>query len=215
MKFSKEFKEAIGHLPDHEKDKLLFRLLKKDPILVKRLEFELLGENSLEERREEMQKFIVDQVDFMTTNYYSPGYLNMDIRFLSGYITEHVKVTKDKFGEASLNLLMLIKVLEKNKTNITKHSPAKTKKLVLALISRAFKIITLINKLHEDLYIEFENDLNQLGKLMLQNHHVKKMASLHGFDINWLINADIPEDIEEIHRDLKNKGYLTARQITW
>jgi hypothetical protein len=215
MKFSKEFKEAISHLPDKEKDKLLFRLLKKDPILIKRLEYELIDERTLEDRRDEMEEFVIEQVDIMTNNFHSPGYLNMDIRFLSGYITEHVKVTKDKFGEASLNLLMLTKLLEKNKTNITQHSLNKTKKLILAIISRTFKIITLINKLHDDLYIEFENDLNQLGQLMLQNHHVKKMANLHGFDINWLINGNIPEDIEEIHRDLKNKGYLSAKQITW
>lgn len=215
MKFSKEFKEAISHLPEKEKDKLLFRLLKKDPILIKRLEYELIDERILEDRRNEMEEFVVKQVDVMTNNFLSPGYLNIDIRFLSGYITEHVKVTKDKFGEASLNLLMLTKLLEKNKTNITQHSLNKTKKLILAIISRTFKIITLINKLHDDLYIEFVNDLNQLGQLMLQNHHVKKMANLHGFDINWLINGNIPEDIEEIHRDLKNKGYLSAKQITW
>ena len=168
MKFSKEFKEAISHLPDQEKDRLLFRLLKKDPILVKRLEYELIDEQTLEDRREEMEEFVIEQVDVMTNNYYSPGYLNMDIRFLSGYITEHVKVTKDKFGEASLNLLMLNKVLEKNNDNLLKHTPGKNKKLGIAIITRAFKIIMLINKLHEDHFIEFEDDLKRLGQLILK-----------------------------------------------
>ena len=215
MKFSKEFKEAISHLPDQEKDRLLFRLLKKDPILVKRLDFELISEETLEDRREQMQDFVIEEVDIMTNDYYSPGYLNMDIRFLSGYITEHVKVTQDKFGEASLNLLLLIKVLEKNNENLLKHTPEKTRKLGIALITRAFKILILINKLHADLFIEFEDNLNRLGELMLQNNHLMKLATYNGFDVNWLINADIPEDLAAIHKDLKQKGYLTARQSRW
>ena len=182
MKFSKEFKQAISHLPDKEKDKLLFRLLKKDPIMIKRLEYELIDDRSLEDRRKEMEAFVIEQVDIMTNNFHSPGYLNMDIRFLSGYITEHVKVTKDKFGEASLNLLMLNKVLEKNNEN----------------------------KLHEDLFIEFEDDLKRLGQLMLQNDHLMKLAIHNGFDVNWLIKADIPEDIAAIQKDLKDRGYLTT-----
>jgi len=211
MKFSKEFKEAIRHLPDQEKDRLLLRLLKKDPILVKRLEYELIDEHTLEDRREEMEEFVIEQVDVMTNSFYSPGYLNMDIRFLSGYITEHVKVTKDKFGEASLNLLMLIKVLEKNNDQIQKHSPAKVKKLGIAILTRCFKIMSQINKLHDDLFIEFEDELKQLGQLILQNDHLMKLAIYHGFDVNWLINADIPEDIAAIQKDLKQRGYLKTQ----
>ena len=210
MKFSKEFKQAISHLPDKEKDKLLFRLLKKDPILIKRLEYELIDDRSLEDRRKEMEAFVIEQVDIMTNNFHSPGYLNMDIRFLSGYITEHVKVTKDKFGEASLNLLMLNKVLEKNNENLLKKSSVKNRKLGIAILTRAFKIMILINKLHEDLFIEFEDDLKRLGQLMLQNDHLMKLAIHNGFDVNWLINADIPEDIAAIQKDLKDRGYLTT-----
>ena len=64
----------------------------------------------------------------MTNNFFSPGYLNMDIRFLSGYITEQIKVTKDKLGEVSLNLLMLNKILERNNDRKQKYSPTKEKK---------------------------------------------------------------------------------------
>jgi hypothetical protein len=211
MKFSKEFKEAISHLPEKEKDKLLFRLLKKDPILIKRLEYELIDERTLEDRRDEMEEFVIEQVDVMTNNFHSPGYLNMDIRFLSGYITEHVKVTKDKFGEASLNLLMLNKVLEKNNENLLKKTPEKNKKLGIAILTRAFKIMIGINKLHEDLFIEFEDDLKLLGQLILQNDHLMKLAIHNGFDVNWLIKADIPEDIAAIQKDLKDRGYLTTK----
>jgi hypothetical protein len=211
MKFSKEFKQAISHLPYKEKDKLLFRLLKKDSILIKRLEYELIDERTLEDRRDQMEEFVIEQVDVMTNNFHSPGYLNMDIRFLSGYITEHVKVTKDKFGEVSLNLLMLNRVLEKNNDNLMKKTPEKNKKLGIAILTRAFKIMILINKLHEDLFIELEDDLKRLGQLILQNDHLMKLAIHHGFDVKWLIQANIPEDIAAIQKDLKDRGYLTTK----
>jgi hypothetical protein len=30
----------------------------------------------------------------------------------------------------------------------------------------------------------------------------------HGFDVNWLMMEEIPEDIEEIKKDLRKRGYL-------
>ena len=45
MKFSPEFKAAISDLPSAEKDKLIFRLLKKDENLANRIYFELLDIN--------------------------------------------------------------------------------------------------------------------------------------------------------------------------
>ena len=39
--------------------------------------------------------------------YYSPGYLLLELRSISGRITQHVKTTKDKYGEVALNCLLL------------------------------------------------------------------------------------------------------------
>ena len=41
MEFSKEFKAALSQFSSKEKDKLIFRLLKKDKLLSKKLYFEL------------------------------------------------------------------------------------------------------------------------------------------------------------------------------
>lgn len=208
MKFSKEFKEAISHLPAKEKDKLLFRLLKKDLILAKRLEFELISPQTVDERRAEMKQSITEEVQRISANFYSPGYLNMDIRYISGSITEHVKITKDKFGEASLNLHLLIEVLKGNSQNISNQSFHKARKLCVAIIARAYKILLLIYKLHEDYFIDLEDELKELGLLIGKNHYLMKHAIFNGFDVNWLIQGEIPEDIVEFHKDLKSKGYL-------
>ncbi len=208
MKLDKDFKEAISHLPSKEKDKLIFRLLRRDYLLANRLHFELLSEQSIDERRGDMEKIVVHKIKEMTARFYSPGCLLMDLRYLSGDITEHVKITKDKFGEASLNLLMLNKVIPQNLDNIAQYSLAKTNKLCVYIIARAFKIVILIDRLDKDYFIEFKDNLIQLGQHIGQSDHLMRTAIHHGFDVNWLLLDRIPDDIQEIHKDLRAQGYL-------
>jgi hypothetical protein len=207
MKFSKEFKEAISHLPSIEKDKLLYRLLKKDILLAKRLEFELLSDANVEDKRAEMQQHISEEVQRMTKGFYSTGYLNMDIRYLSGSITEYVKVTKDKFGEVSLNIQLLTEVLQQNREHILYASFGRASKLLVAIIARAFKILLLSDKLHEDLLFDLKEDSKQLGLLIGDNDYLMRTAIFHGFDVNWLISGS-PADIQKIYKDLRDRGYL-------
>lgn len=56
MVLPKELKDAVSGLPSAEKDKLIFRLLKKDMILANRLSFELVNDRSVEEERENIEK---------------------------------------------------------------------------------------------------------------------------------------------------------------
>lgn len=212
MTFSKEFKEAISCLTDKEKDKLLYRLLKKDPILAKRLEFELVSAQSVDDKREEMEEQIQERVKDFSEGFYSLGYLNMDIRYLSGEITEYVKITKDKFGEAKLNLLLLKEVLKYNNQHIGNAKwNAKFKKIGVALVARTFKILTLIQKLDQDYFIEFEDPLRETGQLIGQNPNLMKMCIHCGLDVNWLIQGNIPENIAEIYKHVRAEGYLSAR----
>lgn len=208
MKFSKEFKEAISCLPEKEKDKLLIRLLKKDLILAQRLEFELIDDLSVDERRALIADDIETEVKKFSGYSGSIGYLNMDMRYLSGSITKHVKITKDKFGEVSLNILMLTEVLQLNNERIQQASFSYARKLLVAIIARAFKIVVLTHKLDEDYLIELEKPLNRLGQLISENDYLMNTAIHHGFDVNWLLSASIPEDIDEIHRNLKKQGYF-------
>lgn len=208
MKFSKEFKEAISHLPEKEKDKLLIRLLKKDPILAQRLEFELIDDLSVDERRALLADDIETEVKRFSEYSGSIGYLTMDIRYLSGYITKHVKITKDKFGEVSLNILMLTEVLQHNNQRIQQVSLSRARKLLVSIIARAFKIVVLTHKLDDDFLIELEKPLNQLGNLIGENDYLMRTAIQNGFDVNWLLSAKIPEDIVEIHKEIKQQGLL-------
>lgn len=210
MAFSKDFKEALSHISAKEKDKLILRLLKKDLMLANRLHFELVSTNTVDEQRQKMEERIVERAAQIGKRFYSMGYFNMDVRYLSGEITEHVKITKDKFGEASLNILLLVEILKNNHDNILKSTPGKSRKFCIAVVVRAFKIMLLINKLDPDYLLDFKDDLKKLGLLFGNNDTLMRTAMHHGLDVNWLIQAEIPEDIVDYHKDLKIRGYLKS-----
>ena len=96
MTFTKEFKEVISHLSSSEKDKLILRLLKKDLNLANRLNFELLDTRTTDDRRLDVEKRVKNRIERFSKYDSSPGYLMMDMREISGEITEHVKIAKDK-----------------------------------------------------------------------------------------------------------------------
>lgn len=207
--FSKEFKKAISQLPSTEKDKLILRLLKKDLNLANRLMFELVDTSSVVERRELIEQHIINSIEQISKRFYSIGYLNMDVRYLSGDITEHVEITKDKYGEVSLNLLLLNEVLRQNKTHILNaRPPAKLRKFSIAIISRVFKVLLLINKMDEDLLLDFEESLTLLGKEISSNDNLMNISIKNGLDLNWLLSAEVPSDIIRIHKELRSNGFL-------
>lgn len=208
MTFPKELKEAISLLPSKEKDKLIFRLLRRDLPLANRLLFELVSDVTVEEQRAKVKKSLEIQIERATNNYYSPSYLNIDVRSMSAEISEHLFTTKDKFGEVSLNLYLIISILEKNKNNILSSTPGRADKFCIPAIARVFKILLLINKLHEDYFLEFRDDLEKLGQLIIDNPYLIKTAIYHGLDVNWLLSGKIPSNIEQIYKAIRAEGFL-------
>jgi len=108
--FSKELKKAIQELPSTEKDKLIFRLLRRDLDLANRLHFELVDTETVEDKRAAFEVSMLKKITNYSNRFYSVGYLLQDTRLTSGDINEHVKITKDKFGEISLNIKMLLQL---------------------------------------------------------------------------------------------------------
>lgn len=208
LTFDQEFKDAISDLTDKEKDKLILRLLRRDPILAKRLQFELLGHDSVEDRRAEMEEKIRERVQQLSGNRFHIGTMATEMRSLSAAITEHVKVTKDKLGEAGLNLLLLNEVLRRNVHNIEAARRSKSDKVVRYVVARAFKVLVLIRALHEDYLTDFKEDLQTLGELIGQSRLFLHTASDHGLNVSWLLEGEIPEDIKERQAELRKRGFL-------
>jgi hypothetical protein len=159
MAISKELKEAIVLMPVKEKDKLLLRLIGKNENLLKQLEFELLEEGETMESRREEVKAEIDKLYRLSA--YSSGYLMMDMRYVNARITEHVKVTKDKYGEVELTLKLLNDCFEKHLKWIEKYS-SKSDTLASYVAKRTEFVLNKVKKLHPDIQFEFEEGMNLL-----------------------------------------------------
>ena len=203
-----EFKKALQELPEKEKDKLIFRLLRRDMDLAEKLHFELVDTDSIEDKRRNMETIISNDIKRFSENFHSLDYIAIEMRRISGKISHHVKITKDKFGEISLNLQMLNEVIEQNTFSLTHSKPQKSIKFYNYVIVRAFKILLLINLLHEDFLLDFKDDLKKLGANISSNKMLLKTANFNSLEINWLLEAEIPENIPQIHKEIKAAGFL-------
>ena len=206
--FDNEFKKAIQNLPSSEKDKLILRLLKWDLALANKLYFELVDTETAEDKRLELQKKISKDLKLANDRFYSFGYILMDMRNLSGLITEHVTTTKDKYGEITLNMQLLIESISLNKLYILNSKPKDSYTYCIYVIARAFKILLLIKSQHEDLHIEFRDDLKKLVNLIGENDRLMRIAINNGLDVNWLLQFEIPKNIVEIHKEIRANGFL-------
>jgi hypothetical protein len=203
-----EFKKALQELPEKEKDKLILRLLRRDMDLAEKLFFELVDTDSVEDKRRIIESNISKYIKRFSENYHSLDYIASEMRSVSGKISHHVKITKDKFGEISLNLQMLNDVIEQNSFSLSHSKIEKSNKFYIYVISRAFKILLLIRDLHEDFILDFKDDLERLGVNLANNDMLLQTAIHNGLDINWISNAEIPENINQIHKKIKAAGFL-------
>lgn len=207
MEYSKEFKQALSEFSSKEKDKLIFRLLKKDKLLSKKLYFELIDEETTDDKRNTMEENIRERILEISKYIGNQKYFLVLIRKLSAEITEHVKVTTDKFGEVYLNLFLINKILEHNE-KLSRQRFDAVYKLYIYLINKIFKALTLIKKLDEDYWMEFDELLTDIDFQIHETPYLEKLCINNGLDFNWLKCENIPDHFELIVKNIKSEGFL-------
>ncbi|MGZ5197945.1 MAG: deoxyuridine 5'-triphosphate nucleotidohydrolase, partial [Kaistella sp.] len=145
MEYSKEFKQALSEFSPVEKDRLIFRLLKKDKLLSKKLYFELIDPETTDQKRNQMEEIIAEKVLLASKYIGNAKYYLVLIRKISAEITEHVKVTTDKFGEIYLQLFLVSKILESNE-KLNQQRFDNVYKLYIYLINKIVRALLLIKK---------------------------------------------------------------------
>lgn len=187
VKLTVELKKAIRELSHKEKDKLLLRLIPKDEMLVAQLEFRLLEESKTTEfRRDNLRNFVEQALQRSANNYYSPGYLLLDLRSVSGSINRHVKITGDKYGEIELNLFMLNRTLELLGSQLRYSSPWHSRTLHEYIGKRVLKLQGLLEKLPEDYHADFRDDFQSLAGYLRQQGNFGRVAKSLGLDLEQL-----------------------------
>lgn len=208
MKFHDEFKAALALLPSKEKDKLLWRLIKRDELLARRLEFELLAPYDAIDKRNELADLIQDRISSVVGRRERLAAILSQFRYLSGDITRHVYITKDKIGEILLNFILLQQALQLLSNSSYLFGGRVTQKYVMYMLNKLYRTCMLINKLHIDYHIELEDDARKLGEIMQTNPDLMKYVKHHKFNVNWLIDFDIPDDLDQYYKTIKQQGLL-------
>ena len=182
MALPDQLKKAIIQMPAKEKDKLLLRLITKDKTLSDRLHFELIEDSAtIPERRDEIAGRITRT---SKSNQNTPGWVLMDMRNLSGDISYHVKVTKDKIGSIELNLFLMNTFMEEY-ANILKTYSSRADTCALYLAKKAQVILNAFNKLDEDYRVDYIKDTNRM------------LASLHTLCSKmYARQMEIPKELE-------------------
>lgn len=207
MEYSKEFKAALSQLSSVEKDRLIFRLLRKDEILSKKLYFELIDEETVDQKRDAMEELIKEKVEYASKYISNQKYFIVLIRKISAQITEHVKVTTDKFGDISLNLLLINEILESNE-KLSRQRFNDVYKLYLYIINKIVKALALTKKLDEDYWMEIDECLSVAHEKITANIYLEKLFINNGIDFNWFNTDKIPDHFDLIIKDIKNQGFL-------
>ncbi|CAG5011478.1 hypothetical protein DYBT9275_04958 [Dyadobacter sp. CECT 9275] len=163
MALPESLKKAIIQMPVKEKDKLLIRLVGKDAVLVDKLYFELIEDSAtIPERREE----IITRIERVAGyNQDTPGWILMDMRSLSGDISYHVKVTKDKIGAIELNLHLLLSFMERHQEILHNYS-SRSDTCALYIAKKAQTIINGLAKLDADYRTDYLKDTNRMLMLV-------------------------------------------------
>lgn len=207
MEYSKEFKAALSNFSPAEKDKLIFRLLKKDKLLSKKLYFELIDPETTDNKRDAMEEIVEEKVALASKYISNQKYFLSIIRKISAEITEHVKITTDKFGEVSLNLLLINKILDYN-NDLARQRFDNVYKLYLYLINKTVKALLLTRKLDVDYWMEIDEYLDELKGKILENNYLSKLFKNNGIEMNWLTSDKIPENFDHIIKEIKSQGFL-------
>lgn len=183
-KLDPQIKLAVLNLTAEKKDKLLLRLLQKEPLLVKQLTFELLEDGQTTDERAEAIRDKMDKILSVSTKSMTPGWLLMEFRGCNPLITEHVKITKDKLGEVILTIFMLQTGLDRQDTML-KKMPNRMETLAPYVVRRVQTVLKIAEKLHEDLHLEFRSSLNRLLGQVFSHPPMAEIAREEGLPIRW------------------------------
>ena len=206
--FTAEFKAALAMLPSKEKDKLLWRLIKRDELLASRLEYELLAPYDAVDKRIELAQLIQDKTISIVGRRERLSAILSQFRSLSGDISRHVYITTDKVGEIQLNFILLQQAMQLMGNRSYLFGGRATQKYIIYMLNKLYRTSMLVNKLHTDYHIELEDDAQKLGKIMQANPDLMKYVKHHKFNVDWLIDFDIPEDLDAYFKAVQQQGLL-------
>jgi hypothetical protein len=186
ISLEKEFKDAIKALPEKRKSTILLRLLKKEPLLVDQLTYELI-EDPIEGKEDRVAQ-IDDLLEEIIGEGSSDGVgeIKYNLKNYSGRCTWFQKVVKDDYLALKLLVEGFTKILSLNFFETKRNRYFVTDAFVNYVQLRTRTIVRNHAKLHPDQQFDLIEPIN---KLLLMNRQIPDYK--YGNYIN-----DLPEKIE-------------------
>lgn len=188
LKLDEQLKAAITRMPVAEKDKLLLRLVAKDQKLVRRLIFELIeGSATRDQRAADLKNQIADDLLRANEHGLTPGLLLLYLRNWNARITEHVQATKDKVGEVSLTAFMMVEAFRIHRGMLESFPDRRSDTFAPYVVKRTKTILSRAEKLHEDYFMEFRRDLQELLRQIWSFRATAQFAQEENLPRNWTL----------------------------
>lgn len=188
-KISDELRKAILEMPEKDKDKLLIRLVSKEPTLMAKLKHQLLeDEVEMEQRRDEIMQQMEDTFSregfaFWT---HTPGLVMMVMRDFSGDINKHIKITKDKYGEIAL-LTRLVNMPFREQYAILDENQHRAGKFAAYACRKAQIVFNKLKRFNRDYYLDFEKEVNEMLAHLKKYPPSAKLMEEYGLPEHWEI----------------------------
>nr|WP_297309734.1 hypothetical protein [uncultured Flavobacterium sp.] len=165
-----ELKEAILNQSQKEKDKLLVRLINKDKKLMEQLHFLLLENeddllNRIQKVKTQLENLFETAQKFISRKKtdYKHKELTAWLKSASGLVNEYAAITKNKESELDLRLLILEEAFDTYFNLYQNESSGfKSDAHFTYVAARIKAILTIYQKLHEDLQFEYRDRINHI-----------------------------------------------------
>jgi hypothetical protein len=173
-------------MPVKEKDKLLLRLVAKDAKLVRRLVFELVEHGATrDERAADLRRAIEAELPAQGARHLTPGLLLMELRRWNARIAEHVHATRDKVGEIQLTVFLFNEAFRRHWDMLNRAFSWRHDTLAPYIVKRTAALLKKAEKLHEDYFLEFRRDLQELLAFIWNFRPTAAVAREVGLPRTW------------------------------
>lgn len=79
------------------------------------------------------------------------------------------------------------------------------------VVAKTFKALLAYAALTPEEQEEMQHDLEELGNQFVNSNYLTRTARHHGLNLNWLLYQEVPQNLPEIHDNIRKLGYLQSR----
>lgn len=211
---SKDFKTALQLLAPTQKDKLILRLLRRDPILSQQLYFEWVDTETKDQKLEKALESLKSAIRNGSFTHNQSKLITRTFRGFSKEINLHAKIYKNKWAEVRLNTCLIHNMLSQHHNEMMQMDSWEHFSLFLYIIQKCYRLLMQIDGVDRDYYLEIQNEMEGIGHFLKSIPGLQDMCAHTRFDPNWCIEGEWPNPLKPLYDAIKpvQRMYLTQKR---